>query len=125
MIIYAAAAIAGLIVVVTNKSELIVTLALMGPWVVLPWLIALQQRMQTDFISTQDLLLERLDDAEEKISELKHQMNQSQSEASALAQRVRRDALEGLLNAQRDWAMLLSAERELFASQIRSHQRGE
>ena len=67
-------------------------------------------------------LVETENQTTKQISELRHLLASVQSEVSARAHEARMDALGALDTARAEWGMLLDAEREQFASQLRKHQ---
>lgn len=121
---YVALMLAGFLLLLRNRVTPILKMLAVGLLVVSHWRIAQQKHLQTNLISKQDELWSRLDETHRQVCAFKDHLDHIQSEARTHAQRVRSDALDALQHARDEWALLLSAEREQFASQLRDYRSG-
>ena len=83
-----------------------------------------QNRLAKQLAETHDrttALKKQLTETHYRTTALKKQLSDIELEADTTAQRTRADLLGALDYARSEWGMLLRAEREQFASQLREH----
>ena len=137
--VYTAVVVAGLVLALADRLPAAVLILATGLLVVLPWKLSFYESSRANLVSKQHFLAkhaahitdqitalesqlaETENQTTKQISELRHLLASVQSEASARAHQARTDALGALDTARGEWGMLLDAEREQFASQLREH----
>ena len=138
--VYTAIVVAGIVLALADRLPAAVLLLATGLLVVLPWKLSFHESSRANLVSEQHFLtkyaahitdqitalesqlVEIENQTTKQISELRHLLASVQSEVNARAHEARMDALGALDTARGEWGMLLDAEREQFASQLREHQ---
>lgn len=137
--VFTAVIVTGLVLALADRLPAAVLILTTGLLVVLPWKLSFYESSRANLVSKQHFLAkhaahitdqitalesqlaETENQTTRQISELRHLLASVQSEASARAHEARMDALGALDTARGEWGMLLDAEREQFASQLREH----
>ena len=134
-IAYGAAILAGLILTIADELQLAIVMFAAVLLVALPWKLSFQEHARVNLSSRQNRLAKQLAETHDRTTALKKQLTETHDRTTALkkqladieleadtaAQRTRADLLGALDYARSEWGMLLRAEREQFASQLREH----
>ncbi|MDG1411090.1 MAG: hypothetical protein P8Q52_10095 [Acidimicrobiales bacterium] len=120
-IAYGAAILAGLILTIADELQLAIVMFAAVLLVALPWKLSFQEHARVNLSSRQNRLAKQLAETHDRTTALKKQLADIELEADTAAQRTRADLLGALDYARSEWGMLLRAEREQFASQLREH----
>ncbi|MDG2039733.1 MAG: hypothetical protein P8J30_04565 [Ilumatobacter sp.] len=118
---YTAVILAGLASALAGELRVAFIMLTTGLLILIPWKLSFQECARVNLGSKQDLLSEQTAQATGQITALKTKIADLESEVSAHAHKARGDALQALEVARGEWGMLLRAEREQFASQLREH----
>ncbi len=137
--VYTAVVVAGLFLALADRLSAAVLILTTGLLVMIPWKLSFHESSRANLVSKQHFLAKQaaqitdqvtalkgqLEESENRttkqVAELEHLLASVQLEASTRAHEARMDALGALDTARGEWAMLLDAEREQFASQLREY----
>jgi septal ring factor EnvC (AmiA/AmiB activator) len=147
--VYTAVVVAGLVLALADRLPAAVLILTAGLLVVLPWKLSFQESSRVTLVSQQHVLASQAAQVNDQVAALKNQLAETTNQTTQLknqlaettnqttqlknqlaetkaameaeVHKARTEALVALDGARGEWGMLLRAEREQFASQLRQH----